>query len=345
MTALTALPASRVPDPADAPPLRWGILGTGGIARGFAGALSRHTRQRVYAVGSRSVAGGEAFASAHSVEHAYGSYEELVADPQVQAIYVASPHSHHAEHALLAIAAGKPVLVEKSFAATADEARSIVSAARAAGVTAMEAMWTRFLPSTDVLRQLLADGALGEIETVGADHGQYFPFDPEHRLYAPRLAGGAMLDLGVYPVSFAHFVLGAPGRVTARGTLASTGVDRQISAVLDGYEGHADAHALVNTTLAAKTPTTASISGADARIELPGPFYTPQQVTLIDRAGGVLTSPPPVITDADGLCHEAAHFATLVADGRLESPLLGLDETVQIMVTMDELRAQVSGAD
>ncbi len=337
---MTTLPLSRVPDPADALPLRWGILAPGGIAGSFARALAAHTSQRVVACGSRSAERAEPFAREHGLERFYGSYEQLVADPEVDAVYVASPHSRHAEQALLAIAAGKHVLVEKSFTQNAAQADAVIEAARAAGVTLMEAMWTRFLPHIDVIRQLLADGALGEVENLQADHGQFFAPDPAHRLYDPNSAGGALLDLGIYPVSFASFALGTPGRVTARGTLTDTGVDRQVSMLLDAYPG-SDAQAVLTTTLAARTPTTASISGSDARVELPGPFYTPQAVTLVPRTGDPVTSPAPRVTRSDGLAHQAAHFADLVAQGRAESPWLPWAETRAIVATMDEVRAQV----
>ena len=183
---IRTLPAPRTPDPADAPPLRWGILAPGGIANTFVEALHRFTRQRAVAVGSRSLDRAQAFADRHGIERAHTSYEQLVAD-DIDAVYIASPHSHHREHALLAIAAGKHVLVEKAFTRTASEAQDVVDAARAAGVTAVEAMWTRFLPTTDIVRQLLADGALGTLESFAADHGQWFPDDPDFRLVTHQL--------------------------------------------------------------------------------------------------------------------------------------------------------------
>ena len=335
---MPTLPAPRTPDPAAAPPLRWGVLAPGGIANAFVDALGRHTRQRVVAVGSRSLDRARACAQRWDAVRAHGQYEALVSDPEVDVVYVASPHSHHREHALLAIAAGKHVLVEKAFTRTADQAREVVDAARAAGVACVEAMWTRFLPRTDIVRQVLADGVIGEVEAFAGDHGQWFPFDPASRLFAPELAGGALLDLGVYPVSYASFVLGTPTRVTARGTLAPTGVDRQVSAVLEHASG---AMALVHTTLAARTPTTASISGSEARLELDGDFYAPGTVRLVTRDGEVVESPRPAIEGHAGLCHEAAHLAQLVADGATESPLLPLDETLAIMGTLDEVRRQV----
>ena len=262
----SSFPIARTPDPMDAPPLRWGVLAPGQIAGSFVDAMSRHTRQRLVAVGSRSLERAQAFAAAHGADRAYSSYEELVADPEVDAVYVASPHSEHRAQALLAIAAGKPVLVEKAFTRNAAEAQEVADAARSAGVLAMEAMWTRFLPQTDVIRQLLADGVLGEVITVLADHGQSFEPDPAGRMFNPALAGGALLDLGVYPVSFASFVLGNPDRVLSTGSLTDTGVDAQVSMVLTT----GPAQAVLNTTLLAKTPTTASISGSAGRLEMSG---------------------------------------------------------------------------
>src|SRR6188472_1270908 len=192
----TSLPAPRIPDPAQAPPLRWGILAPGGIARAFADALRKHTRQELVAVGSRSKERADAFASTFDIPKAYSDYQALVADPDVDVVYVASPHSEHRDQALLVIEAGKHVLVEKAFTRNAAEAGEVIAAARAAGVALMEAMWTRFLPGI---------GVLGRVTTLMADHGQYFDFEPRHRLYNPDLAGGALLDLGVYPVSFTSF--------------------------------------------------------------------------------------------------------------------------------------------
>ncbi len=337
-----SLPISRIPDPHDAPTLRWGILAPGGIAHSFAHAVRKHTRQDIVAVGSRSKDRCEAFGDEFDIERRYDSYEALVADDDIDAIYVASPHSHHAEHAQLVIQAGKHVLVEKAFTQTADEAREVVAAARGAGVTCMEAMWTRFLPHVDVVRQLLAEGALGDIEVFEADHGQYFDYDPEFRLFNPALAGGAMLDLGVYPVSFASFVLGAPGRVRAVGTRAQSGVDRQVSMIFDGFDAHPSAHALLNTTLAAKTPTTATIAGSLGRIEIPGDFYAPQGIRFIPRGGDEERSPAPRIVGHEGLAYEAAHLAQLVADGHLESPLITLEESITIVETMNRALSQIA---
>lgn len=332
-------PPARTPNPLDAPPLRWGVLAPGRIADAFVTAVSRYTRQRVVAVGSRSPDRAGAFAARHGIDRAVGSYAELVQDPAVDVVYVASPHSEHAAQAALAVAAGKHVLVEKAFTRNAAEARELVAAARAAGVLAVEAMWTRFLPQTDVLAQLLADGILGEVTTVLADHGQHFAADPQSRLFAPALAGGALLDLGIYPISFASFVLGAPDAVVATGTRTDTGVDAQVSMTLTA----GSVQACLNTTLLAGTPTTASVSGTAGSVEISGPFYAPASLTLTTADGRAVRGPDPVAGHL-GLCFEAAHVAQLIADGATESPLLPLAETVRILETVDEIRRQIGVA-
>lgn len=334
----SSLPTPRTADPRTAPPLRWGVLAPGGIATSFADAARKHTVQDLVAVGSRDAGRARRFADTFGIGRVHESYAALVEDPEVEAVYVASPHSVHRDQALLAIAAGKHVLVEKSFAQTAAQAAEVAQAAAAAGVVVMEAMWSRFLPHYDVIRQLLADGVLGDLVTLIADHGQYFDFDPQFRLYNPDLAGGALLDLGVYPVSFASFVQGTPDSIQATGTLARTGVDGQVSAVLGSDSG---LQSVVNTTLFAKTPTTATISGTRARIEIPGDFYMPQPVTVIDRDGERRTWDGNTVLRHEGLAYEAAEFARVVRDGRTESELLPVAETVAIMGTLDELRRQV----
>ncbi len=322
-------------DPLSAPPLRWGILGPGGIAAQFAAAVREHTRGHVVAVGSRDAARAGAFAAAHGVPTAHGSYDSLVADPAVEAVYVATPHSEHREQALLAIAAGRHVLVEKAFTRNEAEAREVLDAARAAGVFAMEAMWTRFLPHVAELHRVLADGAIGEPLLLTADHGQWFAFDAGHRLFAPELAGGALLDLGVYPVSFAHDLLGPPVTVQAAGVLTETGVDGQTSAVL-GYGGRTQA--VLSTTLWAQTPTRAAISGTEGRIEVEGRFYGPASFTVTRRDGDAWTFSHPL---AKGLQFEAAEVARRVAAGETESPRMSWRGTLEVMHTMDEIRAQV----
>ena len=314
--------------------LRWGILGTGGIAQTFADDLRLTDSGVVAAVGSRRQETADRFAEKFGIEARHPSYESLVADPTIDVIYVATPHPSHRENAILALRAGKPVLVEKPFAMNAAEAAEIVAVAREEKLFAMEAMWTRFLPHVARIREWLAAGALGEIVTVSADHGQWFAEDPGFRLFAPELGGGALLDLGIYPVSFASMVLGAPDRIAAVVDPAFTGVDAQTSMVLGYASG---AQAVLTCTLRAKSPTRASIVGTEARIEIDGDFYTPTGVTLLPRDG----EPTRVDSthEGHGLRHEADEVARRLAAGDLESPLMGLDETIAIMETMDAIQA------
>jgi predicted dehydrogenase len=315
-------------------PLRWGILGTGGIAHTFASDLRLTESGVVSAVGSRSQASADRFADAFGIKGRHPSYESLVADPGVDVVYVATPHPMHRDNAILALRAGKPVLVEKPFAMNAGEAAEIVEVARETGLFAMEAMWTRFLPHIAVVRDWLAQGALGEIVTVTADHGQWFAEDAGFRLFAPELGGGALLDLGVYPVSFASMILGTPNRIVSMIDPAFTGVDAQTSMVF-GYES--GAQAVLTCTLRAKSPTRASIVGTDARIEIDGDFYAPTAVTLVPRQG----DPTRVASthEGRGLRHQADEVARRLAADDLESPLMPLDESILIMETMDTVQA------
>ncbi|MFD5088470.1 Gfo/Idh/MocA family protein [Kitasatospora sp. NPDC058406] len=333
-TAGPVLPAPRTPSPREAPALNWGVIAPGGIAGYFTEALQKYTRQKVVAVGSRDAERARAFADRFGIPAAYGSYAGLVQDSQVDIVYVASPHSGHFEHAMQAIEAGRHVLVEKAFTRNAREAEQLIEAARKRGVFLMEAMWTRFLPHIDVVRQALASGLLGEVHTVMADHGQRMDPDPSHRLFAPELAGGALLDLGVYPVSFASMVLGPLTSVTAVGTKTFTGVDGQASIVVTAGSG---AHGVLNTTLFARTPTTASISGTHARLEIDSPFYGSAGVRLIGRDNRLLDTFVPSQRDG-GLCYQAAEAARCISAGRLESELMPLAESLAVMHALDDVR-------
>ncbi|WP_029290875.1 Gfo/Idh/MocA family protein [Cellulomonas sp. HZM] len=326
---------ARTEDPRTAPPIRWGILGAGGIAAVFADGVNRYTRAQLVAVGSRNKDRAERFATAHGIPTTHTGYRELVEDPQVDAVYVATPHSEHHEHALLAIRAGKHVLVEKAFTRNEAEAREVLDAAREAGVFVMEAMWTRFLPHVSALHQVIDAGEIGDIVNLTADHGQFMAFDPRSRLYDPALAGGALLDLGVYPVSFAHDFLGVPDSVQAVGTLTETGVDGQISMVLSYGER---TQATLHTTLWAKTPTIASISGTEGFISVAGDFYGISSFRVQRRDGRTWTFDQP---GPKGLQFQAAEVARRVAEGATESPRMTWQGTLDVMRTMDQVRAQV----
>jgi predicted dehydrogenase len=325
--------------------LRWGIVGTGGIAGRFAADVALLDDQWVTAVGSRSAESADRFGAEWAVEHRHPSYEALVHDDTVDAVYVATPHPYHAEHALLAIGAGKPVLVEKPFTMDAASARTVVEAARANGVFAMEAMWTRFLPHMQEIRELLGAGELGDVVALGADQGLRFEPDPKHRLFAPELGGGALLDLGIYPFSFASMVLGTPLAVRACATPTATGVDLTTSAVLVYADGP---HAVLTCTAGAVTPMRAWISGTRGRIEIDRPWYAPASFTYTrsegrrDGASRRFDSPPGIaIGTAKGMRYEALEVARCLHAGLRESPVMPLDETVAILGTLDEVRDQI----
>jgi len=313
-------------------PLRWGVLGTGGIAHTFASDFRFTDDGVVAAVGSRSKASADAFGDEFDVPRRHASYEDLVRDDGVDVIYVGTPHPLHFANAMLALEHGKPVLVEKAFTMTAQEARDLVAAARSNQLFLMEAMWTRFLPHVVALRDLIDKGVLGEIVTVEADHGQWFEHDPGSRLFARELGGSALLDLGVYPVSFASMLLGTPERLTALVDPAFSGVDGQAS-MLFGY-AHG-AQAVLNCTSSARTATRACVSGTEARIEIDGDFYAPTSFTLITRDGDEQRF--DFATRGRGLHYEAHEVASCLRDGKLESSVMPLDESVSIMETMESI--------
>jgi predicted dehydrogenase len=259
------------------PSLRWGIVGPGWIAGEFAKAVRAHTAQRIVAVSSRSLERASSFAAAHGIEQVPGSTEQLVHHADVDVVYVATPQSEHLAAGLAAIAAGKHVLIEKPITVSAAEARTLAEAAGAAGVLVMEAMWSRYLPQASVIRRILAEGALGTVRAVLADHGQAIAADPQHRLYRPELGGGALLDLGIYPVQFSSMVLGGPTRVVAVGGMTETGVDAYSTLVLTH---HGDAQSTLYSSILARTPMTAVIAGSEATLSIDSGFYTPTSFTV-----------------------------------------------------------------
>ncbi len=339
-----SLPSHRPLPVESVPALRWGVIGTG-IAGSFVAALHAHTAQRAVAVAARDAAKTQAFAIDHGIATVHGNPTALIDDPQVDVVYIATPHPLHHDLALEAIAAGKHVLIEKPIAMSAEEARAITDAGRAAGVLVQEAMWTRYLPQADIIRQVLADGVLGEVWLVRADFGFVMPFDPSHRLWDPELGGGALLDAGVYPISFVSSVLGAPTSVTAVGSVTPTGVDERADLLLTTASG---ATALASTSLVTSMPVTASILGSGGRLDVLSPFFGPSGVTL---STGALMSEETVTwrdeafaTLHEGLGYQADYFASYVGEGRVESPVHDHEETVAVMATIDEARRQIAQA-
>jgi predicted dehydrogenase len=317
--------------------LRWGILATGGIARLFTDDL-RNNGFDVRAAGSRSLESAEAFASDFGIPTAHGSYEELVADPDVDVVYVATPHPWHAATALLAIEAGKHVLVEKPFTLTQAEARMVADAARERGVLVLEAMWTRYLPHMVRIREIIAAGTLGDVRSLIADHTQKLPDDPAHRLNALELGGGALLDLGIYPVSFAWDLFGDPTSIQSTAVFRSTGADAQV-AVQFGYDDGRIASTFSASDV--KGPNAASVLGTEARIDIDGVWYSVTTFRVVAHDGRVLEEFRADVTGR-GMHFQAAALEQLVAEGRLDGgDVLSTEESVAIMGTLDRIRAEI----
>ena len=313
----------------------WGILGPGGIAKAFAEDLKKLNGHSIAAVGSRTLSNAQSFANTFGGT-AYGSYEELVADPQVDAIYVATPHPAHKENVILALNAGKPVLCEKPFAVNADEAQQMVDAAHKNGVALMEAMWARFLPHYAQVREIIQSGVLGKIHTIQADHGQRLADQNIPRLVEPSLAGGALLDLGIYPVSFAHMILGNPSKITSSAVLTDKGVDAQTSMIFDYDDG---AQAVLNTTMIEQTPCRAVVAGLNGWLEIDRTFYNPASMRVVLNDGTNTEYPSSYV--GHGLREQAEVFKQLVTSGQQQSQILNWQDTVDIMKTLDQVRSQI----
>jgi predicted dehydrogenase len=312
----------------------WGIAATGGIARTVGAAIMAEPGMRVAAVGSRSLDRARALAATLGAESAYGSYEALCADPGVDAVYVATPHAQHLEVAEAAIAAGKSVLCEKPLAATVADAERMVALARAAGVFLMEAMWMRFNP---LIRRLAADPRFGEIRSVQASFGFSLPYDPAHRLWAPELGGGALLDLGIYPFGLAQLLLGPPEGMRITGSLAPSGVDAEAGGVLLYPGGR---RAMVETSLLANYPNDARVTGTEMRADIAAPFWAPERVVL---SGASMETEELVLDPADnGYAGELREVRDAVAQGRAESDIMPLDESLAMMRLLADARGQLS---
>ncbi|MFR9794808.1 Gfo/Idh/MocA family protein [Streptomyces sp. MS06] len=319
--------------------VRWGILATGGIAAAFTADLVDLPDAEVVAVASRSQESAEAFAERFGIPRAYGDWSALAADQDVDVVYVATPHSAHRAAAGLCLEAGRNVLCEKPFTLNLHEARELVDLARQRGRFLMEAMWMYCNPLVRRLKEMVDGGAIGRVRTVQADFGLAGPFPAAHRLRDPAQGGGALLDLGVYPVSFAQLLLGEPSEVTARAVLSDEGVDLQTGALLSWESG---ALASVHCSIVGGTAATASVTGSDGRIDVPGGFFHPERFVL-HRDG---RTPQEFTADpADGprtsFRHEAREVMRALRAGETESPVVPLDGTLAVMRTLDRIRDRI----
>lgn len=315
--------------------MQWGILGTGGIARSFLKGLRAVEDAEVAAVGSRSAATARGFAEEFTIARAHGSYQALAEDPGVDVVYVATPHPFHHSAVLLCLEAGKHVLCEKPLALNAAQAEEMIATARRCDRFLMEAMWTRFSPAMREVARVVADGEIGEVRMLTADFGGYREFDPAHRAYAPELGGGALLDLGVYPLALASQFLGPITAISAHATLAPTGVDARAGMVVTGAEGGIGSLACAFDADQAKR---AVISGTKGRVEIEH-FFNADAFTLhlTGRDPRDFAFPRQV----NGYEYEAAEVTRLVREEVRESALMPLDESMGIARLLDEARRQI----
>ncbi len=315
--------------------IRWGILGAGKIARQFAAGLKNLPDAKLVAVGSRTAESAEAFGKQFEVPHQHASYEALVSDPDVEAIYVATPHSCHRENTLLALAAGKAVLCEKPFTINAREAQEVIAFARTKKLFLMEAMWTRCFPLMEKLRELLAAKAIGEARMLTADFGFRAEYHEEERLFNLAAGGGALLDVGIYPVSLASMIFGPPTRIVSHAQLGKTGVDEEAAMILSHAQGQL---AVLSAAIRMDTAQEAIIMGTAGRIRIHSPWWRPSAMTISREGRRDETMEFPFA--GNGYQFEAAEVMRCLRAGKLESRLMPLDETLSIMRTLDAIRAQ-----
>ena len=314
----------------------WAILGLGNIAHKFAESLALLPQARLHAVASRSLAKAQAFAADFGVPHAVGSYEDLLAVPDLDVVYLATPHSEHHAHALLCLRAGLPVLCEKAFARSASQAEEMIGVAREQDVFLMEAFWTRFFPAIAQALELVNAGVIGEVKHLAADFGFTAPYEPQGRLFNPALAGGSLLDIGVYPLFISKLFLGQPTTVRAVSTPAPTGVDLNCAMVLAYASG---ATASLFSTVAAPTDNQCILYGTKGQLQLLGRFHAPNavQVQLLGQPAQLIPFDKP----GYGYHYEAAHVQQCLAQGLLESPLLPLAFSLELMQLLDTVRQQI----
>jgi len=315
--------------------IRWGILATGNIAHSFAGDLGLVPGARLSAVGSRSLGAAQDFATAHGAARSHGSYEELASDSDVDVVYVATPHSLHRANVELCLAAGKAVLCEKALALNADDAAAMVATARASGLFLMEAMWMRCNPTVLAAQDAVGSGAIGAVTAAAADFGFVPDLPPTDRVFDPALGASALLDIGIYPLTFASLFLGEPERIVSTGTLSERGIDLACTSAL----GYADGSvASVSCTMTAATPCHAFVAGRRGRIELDPRFSESRGFTLVNETGHTTYQ---FDVRGKGYVHEIEEVHRCLHAGHTESRLVPLDDSLALMRQMDLIRRQI----
>ena len=314
----------------------WGIIGPGKIANKFAAALPLAGNARLHAVASRDLTRARSFAAAHGAPQIYDSYEQLAADPAVDAVYIATPHGFHAENALICLRHGKAVLCEKPMALNAAQVGEMIAAAQQHHAFLMEAMWTRFLPLIKAVTDLIGTGKIGQLKYVRADFGFLAPFQPASRLYDLRLGGGSLLDIGIYPLFLCMHLLGKPDHISAAGHLAPTGADDNCQAILNFDDGRC---AVIGSTLSCNTSLTAEIAGTEGSIRIPSPWYKNDRLTC-NRTGQpdeTIVLEPMV----NGFEYQIREVTRCLDTGLIESPSMSHSFSLMMSQTMDEIRRQI----
>ncbi|HEX4433365.1 MAG TPA: Gfo/Idh/MocA family oxidoreductase [Acidimicrobiales bacterium] len=315
--------------------IRWGVVGPGIIATGFAEAMQWADGGTITAVASRSLERAEAFGDRFDIATRYGDYDALAADPDIDVVYVATPHSRHEVDTIGLLRAGKHVLCEKPFALNAHQARRMAEEATRQGLFLMEAIWSRFLPSYRSLVEVIGEGRIGQPLLVEADFGFRRPIDPVHRHFAPELGGGALLDLGIYPIQLCTLVLGPIERVVADGVVGATGVDEVVTALLHHGE---DRLGVVKAALRVGMTCTARIAGTEGAIALPAMMHCPNSLTVSSAAG---VEHIDASYEGNGLRFEIDEVHRCLAAGRTESSVVPLSESIALATTLDAIRAEL----
>ncbi len=315
--------------------IRWGIAGPGRMAATMAEAFAHVPNGELVAVGSRSLERAQAFATEHGIPRAHGSYEALAANPEIDAVYIATPHTQHTDIALAVIEAGKALLVEKSFSSTVEDTQRIIDAARARGTFAMEAMWTRFNPAIAAIRELIAAGEIGELRAVHGDLTAFRTYDPSDRLFNPETGGGVILDLGVYVISFAEAFLGVPDIVHTVGSLLPNGVEGSFS-LLFGYDDGRSA--TLSGSFEAYGPGRFMLLGTKGWIDVHPRFHRSPSLTLWRGKEA------EELSFESGYHFEVVHAGECIAAGRTESDVMPLDDTLAVQRIMAQAIADLRGS-
>lgn len=315
--------------------VRWGILGPGRIARAFVEGLRAAPGAEIVAVGSRDRERAASFASEYGIRNTHGGYDDLVADPEVDAVYIATSHSFHHDHTLMCLRGGKHVLCEKPLALNAVQAERMIDAADEAGLLLMEGVWTRFLPAIERVRELVGEGAVGEVRSVVADFGFRAEFDPRSRLFSPALGGGALLDIGVYPINLAVMICGEPSEIRTMANLGETGVDEECAMLLRHDGGRLS---VLTASFRADTPREARILGTEGSLTICSPWWAATRIVLTDGAGREETFELP--SRGGGYAHEAEAFMDLIRSGSRDSAIMPLQDSLAVMTIMDEIRTR-----